>query len=64
MVDGSITFTTVEDLAQVVARAIDLESEWPVVGGISGNELSMEELVALSEKIRGNCTPLRVLSLY
>ncbi|THY50650.1 NAD(P)-binding protein [Aureobasidium pullulans] len=53
VVDGSITFTTVEDLAQVVARAIDLESEWPVVGGISGNELSMEELVALSEKIRG-----------
>ncbi|CAD0022035.1 unnamed protein product, partial [Aureobasidium pullulans] len=52
VVDGSITFTTVEDLAHVVARAIDFGSEWPVVGGISGNELSMEELVALSEKIR------------
>ncbi|MCJ1401942.1 hypothetical protein MMC11_005159 [Xylographa trunciseda] len=51
--DERITFTTVQDLANVVARAIDFEGEWPVVGGIRGAEMSIRELMALGEKIRG-----------
>lgn len=48
-----ITLTTVQDLANVVARAIDFEGEWPVVSGIKGADISVGQLIALGEKIRG-----------
>lgn len=51
--DDRITLTTVQDLADVVARAIDFEGEWPVVSGIRGAEMSIGQLIALGEKIRG-----------
>ena len=51
--DDTIVLTTVQDLAGVVARAIDYEGEWPVVGGIRGSRISIKELVALGEEIRG-----------
>lgn len=57
VIDGSdddrITFTTVHDLANVVAMAIDFEGEWPVVGGIRGTDISIGQLIALGEKVRG-----------
>ncbi|KAJ5929341.1 NAD(P)-binding protein [Penicillium verhagenii] len=56
-VDGGenarLTMTAVEDLANVVARAIDFEGEWPVDGGIRGNDFTIGELIALGEKVRG-----------
>ncbi|KAI5460194.1 hypothetical protein BGZ63DRAFT_266333 [Mariannaea sp. PMI_226] len=51
--DDPITLTTVQDLANVVARAIDFEGEWPVVSGIQGAEMTVGQLIALGEKIRG-----------
>ncbi|MCJ1408810.1 hypothetical protein MMC19_002886 [Ptychographa xylographoides] len=51
--DDRITLTTVQDLANVVARAIDFEGEWPVVSGIRGADMSIGQLIALGEKIRG-----------
>lgn len=48
-----VTLTTSQDLANVVARAIEFEGEWPVVGGISGTRTSIGELIKLGEKIRG-----------
>jgi hypothetical protein len=51
--DDRITLTTVKDLDNVVARAIEYEGEWPVVGGIRGTELSIGQLLVLGEKIRG-----------
>jgi hypothetical protein len=48
-----ITLTTAQDLANVVARAVEYEGEWPVVGGIRGTELSIGQLLALGEKVRG-----------
>lgn len=48
-----ITLTTAQDLANVVAKAVEYEGEWPAVGGIRGVELSFSELIALGEKIRG-----------
>jgi hypothetical protein len=51
-----ITLTTVQDFAAVVARAIEYEGEWPVVSGIRGTTLSVGELVALGEKMRGTYT--------
>ncbi len=51
--DERITLTTVQDLAQVVARAVEYEGEWPVIGGIKGTELSIGQLLAIGEKVRG-----------
>ncbi|KAF7591407.1 hypothetical protein BBP40_001568 [Aspergillus hancockii] len=51
--DSHITLTTVQDLANVVARAVDFEGEWPVVGGIRGTDVSIGQLIALGEKLRG-----------
>ncbi|KAH0366624.1 NAD(P)-binding protein, partial [Aureobasidium melanogenum] len=56
--DSRMTLTTVQDLAQVVAKAIDYEHPWPVVGGISGVEMSLKQMIELGEKIRGK--PFRV----
>ncbi|KAG9662080.1 hypothetical protein KCU63_g14965, partial [Aureobasidium melanogenum] len=50
-----------QDLAQVVARAIDYEHPWPVVGGISGVEMSLKQMIELGEKIRGK--PFKVEEL-
>lgn len=57
-----ITFTTVHDLAAVVALAVDYQGEWPVVGGICGDKLTVRELLELGERIRGKST--RPLSLH
>lgn len=50
--DG-LTLTKVQDLANVVAEAVDFEGEWPTVGGIRGNQVTIEQILALGEKIRG-----------
>jgi hypothetical protein len=51
--DNRITLTTAQDLANVVAKAVDYEGEWPIVGGVKGTELSIGQFIALGEKIRG-----------
>ena len=58
--DDLLTLTTVQDLAHVVARAIDDEGEWPVVSGIRGADMSIGQLIALGEKIRGAYTPFLI----
>lgn len=50
---GYLTFTTVKDVASIVSKAVQYQGQWPEVGGIRGDELSMTELVALGERIRG-----------
>lgn len=51
--DNLITLTTVQDFANVVARAIDFNGEWPIVSGVRGADMSIGQLIALGEKIRG-----------
>ncbi|KAF5009007.1 hypothetical protein FDECE_4745 [Fusarium decemcellulare] len=53
--DGNhpIVLTTVQDVANVVAEAIDYPGEWPVVGGITGTRTTVAELVKLGEQLRG-----------
>jgi hypothetical protein len=51
--DAIMTYTTVQDLAAVIARAVDLDGEWPVIGGISGNRVSISQILRIGEKIRG-----------
>ncbi|KAK0732089.1 hypothetical protein B0H67DRAFT_566659 [Lasiosphaeris hirsuta] len=52
-VDERLSFTTVQDLAAVVARAVEFPGAWPVVGGINGNTLTSGQVIALGEKVRG-----------
>lgn len=51
--DHVITVTTAQDLAKVVALAVEYEGEWPLVGGIRGANITVSELIKLGEKIRG-----------
>lgn len=53
--DSVVTFTTVADFAQVVAKAVEYEGVWPIVGGIAGTQMTIGQLVALGEKVRGTC---------
>ncbi|KAJ0418897.1 NmrA-like family protein [Aspergillus carlsbadensis] len=52
-IDCPMTFTTVQDLAKVVAEAVDHQGEWPQTGGISGSRITSSELIRLAESIRG-----------
>lgn len=60
MVEGShndvIVWTTVQDIANVVARAVEYEGEWPAVGGISGSRLTIGEILRIGEAIGKSCS--------
>ncbi|KAL5041791.1 hypothetical protein BDW71DRAFT_217434 [Aspergillus fruticulosus] len=51
--DFPMTLTKVQDLAKVVAEAIDYEGQWPEKGGISGSRITNSELIELAESIKG-----------
>ncbi|GME61789.1 NmrA-like protein [Neofusicoccum parvum] len=54
--DGNspITFTTIQDMAGVVAEALDYEGKWPATGGMQGTQTTVAELVELGTKLRGS----------
>ncbi|KAJ6035395.1 NmrA-like family protein [Penicillium canescens] len=51
--DTPITLTAAQDLAAVVAKAIEYEGEWPVTSGIRSTRLSIGELIELGGKFLG-----------
>jgi hypothetical protein len=51
--DPQVTLTTVQDLAKVIAAAIDYEGAWPETGGIRGGQITIANLIKLGEKLRG-----------
>jgi hypothetical protein len=51
--EGTVTLTTMKDLANVVARAVEYKGEWPVIGGIHGTTLSTTRLLEIGAKVRG-----------
>lgn len=51
--DQPVTFTFIDDLAEVVTEAIDYEGVWPADGGVSGWQTTPAELVRLGERLRG-----------
>ena len=55
--DGLMTFTSLRDLGNIVARAVEYEGEWPAIGGIQGNTVTDVELVAIGARVRGECFP-------
>ncbi|KAJ3546503.1 hypothetical protein NM208_g1976 [Fusarium decemcellulare] len=52
----TLTLTTVEDLAAVVAEAVDFPEEWPRIGGTCGSRITVNELIGLDESLRGSLT--------
>ncbi|KAK5658907.1 hypothetical protein OQA88_1721 [Cercophora sp. LCS_1] len=58
--DAVITLTLVRDIANLVAQAVDYPGSWPKNGGISGNRLTISELLTLAERIRGPFTITRI----
>jgi hypothetical protein len=50
---GSFTMTTMNDLANIVVRAIDYDGKWPVVGGVRGTTLTDAKLLEIGTKARG-----------
>jgi hypothetical protein len=56
--DARVSLITSDDLAEFVVRAIEYEGEWPVVGGIKADELTLGQVIQLGEKVRGTCFPL------
>lgn len=61
--DARITLTTAQDLANVTALAVEYQDEWPVIGGIKGEDFSVDQIIALGEKIRGGA-PFDVEALH
>ncbi|KAK5273161.1 hypothetical protein LTR99_002553 [Exophiala xenobiotica] len=51
--DSTMTLTTAQDLAAVVARAVEHEGEWPEVGGICGNKVTISQILEIGERVRG-----------
>lgn len=58
--DNKITYTTVDDIANVVAGAVDYQGEWPAVGGIRGDSITIGELLKIGERVLGE--KLRILT--
>lgn len=48
-----ITLTTVQDLARVVAGAIEYSGKWPEIGGICGNQISVLDFIKVCGRVRG-----------
>lgn len=51
--DTYVTITTVQDIAKVVALAVEYKGEWPVIGGIRGSRMTVAEVIQVGEKVRG-----------
>jgi hypothetical protein len=54
-----ISLTTVQDLAKIVALAVEYEGEWPLMGGMRGSDLCLQELFDIGERVRGTCKVLK-----
>lgn len=62
--DAIMTLTTVQDLANTVARAVEYEGVWPVHGGIQGNRLSVSEVLSIGERVRGTYSYTALISRW
>ena len=56
--DAIMTLTAVHDIAEVVARAVEINSEWPKIGGIKGNSVTISQILKIGEKVHGRSPPV------
>jgi hypothetical protein len=55
--DAIMTLTSVQDVARAVAKAVDYEGQWPEIGGIRGNRLTVSQILQIGERVRGELQP-------
>jgi hypothetical protein len=51
--DDEIVYTSAEDVANTVTLAVDYGSEWPTIGGIAGDKVTIRQLLDIGQKLRG-----------
>ncbi|GKU07972.1 hypothetical protein FLAG1_10524 [Fusarium langsethiae] len=51
--EAVLSLITAQDVAKVTALAVESEEEWPIVSGMKGSDITLNDLVALGEKVRG-----------
>ncbi|KAM0234860.1 hypothetical protein ACHAPO_006224 [Fusarium lateritium] len=51
--EAVISLITAQDAAKVTALAVEYEEEWPIISGIKGADITLNDLVVLGETIRG-----------
>lgn len=54
--DAVLGLTSVRDLAGAVVGAVEMAGVWPVVGGVRGSRVTVGEVVAIGERVRGSCS--------
>ncbi|KAJ4245245.1 hypothetical protein NW762_014115 [Fusarium torreyae] len=59
--EAVIAITTIQDVAKVTALVVEYEGEWPLVSGAKSADMTLNEVIALGQKIRGK--PFKVESL-
>ncbi|KAF2709272.1 NAD(P)-binding protein [Pleomassaria siparia CBS 279.74] len=52
--DQPLVFTSISDISKLLALAIADSRTWPPIGGMIGTKTSINELLALGKKIRGD----------
>ena len=55
--DAIMTLTTVQDIAGIVARAVDYDGEWPAIGGMRGNRVTVSQILEIGAKVGGVSPP-------
>jgi nucleoside-diphosphate-sugar epimerase len=60
--DERFTVTYSKDFALVILKLLDVEERWPERLYLSGSDITLNELVAHAEKIRGIWSPHIILS--
>lgn len=58
------TFTTIDDVARVVGRAIDYPGKWPEIGGIVGHKIQTKDAIKLAEKVLGMCSIMNSVNIF
>ena len=48
-----MSLTAVRDIAAIVACAVDYEGEWPKIGGIRGNRVTISQILEIGKRVRG-----------
>lgn len=51
--NNRVSYTAIADFVNIVVKAIAYDGEWPKVGGINGQTLSLADEIAIGEKVRG-----------
>jgi hypothetical protein len=51
--DQPLVVIAISDISEVLARALDDDRPWPVIGGMRGCQTSINEILAIGKRLRG-----------